>query len=124
MLLPTGGQEDRRGHTGRKTMNRCVGRERGETERRVVQHDKEQADLGGLRCHLRPCDALACAAGEDHVWVCGPIAARVYDDVQDPCYHPRRDGCPRSRSPPEAMLMSKSHAAARGQTDLGVWAAT
>lgn len=36
MLLPTGGQEDRRGHTGRKAMNRCVGPERGETERRVV----------------------------------------------------------------------------------------
>lgn len=40
-----------------------------------------------------------------HVWVHGPTAALVYDNVHDPCWHQTTHGVPGSGLLPEAMLV-------------------
>lgn len=73
---------------------------------------EEEADVGGLHCHMRPCDVWACAAmeGWGHVWFCDPTSSRVCVDVHGPCDYQRPCRCLWSGPPPEAMLMSKGHA--------------
>lgn len=80
---------------GRHTMSKFVvgdGRE-GEAGERGGTGDwmgvgEEQADVSGLQCHPRSCDARACVAAESQGWVHGPAAARVSVDVSR-CNHQR-----------------------------------
>lgn len=76
------------------------------SDRRKWRCGAEQTNISGLSCCLRPCDVLVSAAAEGHVRVLGL------------CHHQRPCRCPWSQLLPEAMLMSKGHAADAGRTYL------
>lgn len=59
---------------------------------------------------------LAQATSKDHVWVPGPTAARVYDDIDDLCHHQGPHRYLGSGSLPMAMLGTQDYAVAGAMT--------
>lgn len=58
-------------------------------EERNLSRDggEEQTELGGLYCHLGPCDDVCIAEG--HVWVRGPAETGICVEDHSLCYHPK-----------------------------------
>lgn len=59
---------------------------------------------------------LAQVTSKDHVWVPGPTAARVYDDIHDLCHYQGPHRYLGSGSLPMAMLGTQDYAAAGAMT--------
>lgn len=71
-------------------------------------HSQSYANLINL-CTCGNDVIQAQATSKGYVWVCGPIAARIYVDVCDSNYRQRQCTCLGSRLTPEAALVPLGH---------------